>query len=75
MSIKLLEVELTDKDEIVVHLRPRLLRGVPAEASQHARGAAKEALMAMRTLLDVAIKRMDVQEKPGVKGKTRIKVQ
>jgi len=75
MGTKLLEVELTDNDELVVHLRPRLLRGLPAETTQHARGAAKEVMMAMRTLLDVAIKRIEVQEKPGVKSKTKIKVE
>lgn len=75
MATKLLEVELTDKEELVVRLRPGMARLVPQEAAQHARGAVKETLMAMRTLLDVTIKKMDAQEKPGVKGKTKIKVQ
>jgi len=46
---------------------PRLFH-LPEETRQHLRAARRERMLAMRSLIDAAIKRLDEGEKPGHKA-------
>jgi hypothetical protein len=51
----------------LLHVRlplPRVLR-LPEETRQHLRAARRERMLAMRSLIDAAIQRLDEGEKPG----------
>lgn len=54
---RLLEVEYSREEGVVVHLRPGLRQAFPQESLRHWRSANREFLLALRSLLDGAIER------------------
>ncbi|MEK7778167.1 MAG: hypothetical protein AAB303_06035 [Chloroflexota bacterium] len=74
---RLLEVEYSRDEGMVVHVRPRMMRLVPHEARIHWRNAGREYLLAMRSLLDAAIEGMPSEEpgEPGRAGRRRQRVE
>ncbi|MBI4201316.1 MAG: hypothetical protein HY531_03380 [Chloroflexi bacterium] len=74
---RLLEVEYRKGDEIVVRLRPHLLKMVPQESLRHWRNSNRELLLAVRSLLDKAIERMEpgAPDAQGRRGRRRQRVE
>ncbi len=75
MSDKILEVEHRPGEEIVVHLRPPKLGPVGNAAKEHLLTARKEMLLAIRGVIDAAIKYTETEEKAKGKGRKKIEVQ
>lgn len=71
MGGKVLEVEHQPGEEWVLHFKPPMLRLLPEEVRSHLYGARKEGLLALRSLLDHAIERIEEREKAKGKGKTK----
>ena len=62
-------------EEFVLRFKPPLSKLMPDEARQHARLARKEVLLAIRSMLDAAIERVDESEKNTEKRRAKIKVE
>jgi len=73
MGERILEVEHEPGEELVVRFRPPKFGAVSGPARQHLLAAHKEMLLALRSLLDVAIEYADEAGKK--KGKTRAKIE
>ena len=58
---RILEINSGDDGEIVFTLTPS--RGLPEPTREHLRTASREALLALRSLLDEAIQRLEAKEK------------
>ncbi len=72
MSDSIFEVEYHPGEEVVLRFKSPRLRGLPDATRQHLSAARKEMLLALRSMLDRAIERM---EKPGeTTGRKRSKV-
>ncbi len=70
------EVSSGSSGELVVTLRPKMLRVLPASTRAHLKQANKEALLALRTCLDWAIERMDEEQPaPPPRRRRRVPVQ
>jgi len=63
---------LFDIERKVVDL---FLDSIPGEAKEHAKSARKEQLMALRSLLDTSIKKLEEAEKKGKKGPKKVEVE
>lgn len=74
MGEKILEVEHNPGEELVLRIRPPLLRLLPEEAMGHLRKARKERLLALKSMIDGAIERMEEGEKTQGKGRTKIEI-
>ena len=73
MTESLFEVEYKS-GEFVLKFRPGRLRVTPEATVDHLKAANKEVLLAMRGLLDRAIERMEPQQKPPGRKRTRVEV-
>ena len=77
-SRRLLEVECRRGEEVVVHFRPCLLAGVPRASLRHWRNANREFLLAVRSLLDGIIERMEPADAEAqgrrARGRRRVEV-
>ena len=72
---RLVEVDYSRDEGVVIHVRPRAMRLVPKESMQHLRSANHECLLAMRTLLDAVIeKTAPSEEAPQGRRRRRIEV-
>ena len=72
MSASIFEVEYHPGEEVVLHFKAPKFRGLPDSTRQHLLVARKEMLLALRSMLDRAIERM---EEPGeTKGRKRSKI-
>jgi len=73
MSNSIFEIEHRPGEEVVLRFKSPQFRHLPDSTKQHLRSARKEALLALRSMLDRAIERA---EEPGEKKrKTKIEVQ
>ena len=72
MSEKILEVE-RNSEEVTLRFRRPVFQLLPTEAKAHFKAAHKETLLAMRSLLDNAIERLERSQ--GGKGKKRAKIE
>jgi hypothetical protein len=62
MAEKLFEVEHTPGEELVFRFRKPALSLLPPEVREHLLGARKETLLALRTMVDAAITRLEEEE-------------
>ena len=74
MGEKILEVEHNPGEELVLRIKPPLLRMLPEEAMGHLRKARKERLLALKSMIDRAIERMEGREKTHGEGRTKIEI-
>jgi hypothetical protein len=70
-----IEWEYDPEDGLVLRIRPAFRRLLSEEARAHVRGSRREMLMALRSLIDVTIQKMDEKAKTPAKTHTRIKVE
>lgn len=75
MSEKILEIEHHPGEEVVLRFKAPSLCLMPEETRNHFRTARKEMLLALRSLLDKAIERVEEVEKTRAKKRTKIEVQ
>ena len=75
MQESIFEVEHRPTGEIIVRFKSPSMAIVPEEVKSHFRTAQKEALLALRSLLDQAIERTEAAEKPKTKKRNKIEVQ
>lgn len=73
MAEKIFEIEHQPGEELVLRFKGPILSMMPEAARSHFRVAQKEALLALRSLLDVAIERAEKAEKPKQRTKVEIK--
>ncbi len=72
MSDSVFEVEYHPGEEVVLRFKAPKFRGLPDSTRQHLLVARKEMLLALRSMLDRAIEKM---EEPGeTKGRKRSKI-
>jgi len=62
-------------EEFILRFKPPLGKIAPDETRSHVRVARKEMLLALRSLVDAAIVRLEEPEKTGEKGRTKIEVE
>lgn len=74
MAGRLFEVHTGPEGEVVFRFRPRRLRGVSREAREHLRRSAVEFLLAFRTFIDDAVRRLEGEEEQRPRRR-RIEVQ
>ncbi len=74
MGEKILEVEHNPGEELVIRIKVPLLRLLPEEARGHLYKARKERLLALKSLIDRAIERMEGREKTQGEGRTKIEI-
>ena len=74
MAEKLFECEWTPEGEIVLRIKKPGLKLLAPEVRGHLLGARKEMLSALRSLIDVALEKMDEKESPRTR-RTKIKVE
>ena len=72
---RLVEVDYSRDEGVVIHVRPRAMRLVPREGMQHLRNANRECLLAMRTLLDAVIERTAPSEEKEKQGPRRRRIE
>ncbi len=72
MAERVFEVEHETGEEIVIRIKIPKLSGV---ARGHLRSAHKEGLLALRSLIDVAIERAERAEKPKERKQERVEVE
>jgi len=75
MAERILELERRPGEEYVLRFRPSKLRFLPETTRQHTRAAQKELLLAVRSLIDGAIERLEEAEKRKGKPRTKIEVE
>jgi hypothetical protein len=74
MGERIFEFEHQPGEEFVLRFRPRGARWLPDETRTHVYGARKEMLLALRSLIDRTIERIDEVEKGG-KRRTKIDIE
>ncbi len=74
MTDKILECEYRPGEEFVIRFRPPKLPMMSEPTKEHLRAARKEMLLAVRSMIDQAIQRIDETERAGAKGPTKIEV-
>lgn len=75
MSDSIFEVEYRPGEEVVLRFKSPKLRRLPDSTRQHLLAGEREALLALRTILDRAIEKTEKPEKAPTKKRTKIKVQ
>ena len=75
MAERIFEIEYHPGEEVVLHFKVPGLSIMPEATKGHFRMAHKEMLLALRSLLDMAIERAEKAEKTKTKGRTKIEVQ
>ena len=74
MSDSVFEVEYHPGEEVVLRFKLPRLRGLPDSTKQHLLVARKEVLLALRSMLDRAIERMEESGETEGKRRSKIKV-
>ena len=74
MAEKVFEIEYHPGEEVVLRFKAPILSVVPEATRGHFRIAHKEALLALRSLLDKAIERAEEAEKTKAEERTKIEV-
>ncbi len=75
MSDSIFEMEYRPGEEVVLRFKSPRIRGLPASTRRHLLAGGREALLALRDILDGAIERTERSEKAPRKKRTRVKVQ
>jgi hypothetical protein len=75
MSNSIFEVEYRPGEEVVLRFKSPRLRGLPDSTRLHLLAGGREALLALRDILDRAIERMEKAEEAPRRKRTRVKVQ
>jgi hypothetical protein len=75
MGERFLECEHSPEEGLTIRFKPSSFHLLPDATMGHVRTAKKEVLLAVRSLLDVAIERLEKEEKVGGQGPTKIDVQ
>jgi len=75
MSDSIFEVEYHPGEEVVLRFKPPKFRGLPDSTRQHLLVARKETLLALRSMLDKAIEKMEEPGETGRRKKNKIEVQ
>ncbi len=75
MAEKVFEIEYHPGEEVVLRFKAPILSVMPEATRGHFRTAHKEALLALRSLLDKAIERAEEAEKTKAKKRTKIEVE
>ena len=75
MSDSIFEVEHRPNEEIVLRFKSPKFWGLSDSTRQHLLAAQKEMLLALRSMLDRAIERIEESEKAKRRKKTKIEVQ
>ena len=75
MAERIFEIEHHPGEEVVLRFKLPGLSIMPEATRSHLRMAGKEALLALRSLLDRAIEQAEKAEKPKAKKRTKIEVQ
>lgn len=75
MAEKILECDHSPEEGLVIRFRPASFRLLPDASVEHLRAAKREVLLALRSLLDVAIERLEKEGKAGSTGRSKIEVQ
>lgn len=70
-----IEWEYDTEEGLTLHIRPKFRKLVLGEARSHVRASRKEMLLAFRSLIDAAVKKMDEKEKAPEKRRTKIKIE
>jgi hypothetical protein len=70
-----IEWEYNPDDGLVLHVRPMFRQLLSEQTRGHVRASRKEMLLALRSLIDVAVDKMEEKEKASGKGRTKIKVE
>ena len=74
MTDRILECEYHPGEEFVLRFRPPKLQMMSEPTREHLRAARKEMLLAVRSMIDQAIRRIEEAEGAGEKGPTKIEV-
>ena len=75
MSDSIFEVEYRPGEEVVLRFKSPRLRGLPDSTRRHLLAGGREALLALRDILDRAIERMEKAKEAPSRKRTRVKVQ
>ena len=75
MGEHIFTVERKPGEEIVFRFRPGGLPRLPQETRRHVYEAKKETLLALRSLIDRAVARVEEKEKAGGQGRTKIDIE
>ncbi len=75
MSERIFECEQDPDGGLVLRFHSLKMPGCPGEAREHMGAAGREALLAVRSLIDWSIERLDEMDKKTPKKRTRIKVE
>ena len=75
MSNSIFEIEHRPGEEVVLRFKSPQLRHLPDSTKKHLRSARKEALLALRSMLDRAIERAEETEGKKTRKRTKIEVQ
>ncbi len=75
MRDTIFEVEYHPGEEVVLRFKLPRFRGFPDSTKQHLSVARKEMLLALRSMLDRAIERMEVPGETKGRRRSKIKVQ
>jgi hypothetical protein len=63
------------QEGLTLHIKPVFGKMALGEAGAHARASRREMLLALRSLIDATVKKMDEREKAPVKRRTKIKIE
>jgi hypothetical protein len=74
MTDRILECEYHPGEEFVLRFRPPKLQMVSEPTREHLRTARKEMLLAIRSMIDMAIQRIEKAEGASAKNVTKIEV-
>ncbi len=75
MSDSIFEVEYRPGEEVVLRFKSPRLRGLPDSTRRHLLAGGREALLALRDVLDRAIERAEKAEAAPRRKRTKVKVQ
>ena len=74
MANKIIEIEHHPGGELVLRFKKPVFSILPEATRGHLRTARRETLLALRSLLDKEIERVEKKEKAGAKKRTEIEV-
>ncbi len=75
MGQRIFEIEHQPGEQFVLRFRPYALCWLPEETRSHIFGARKEMLLALRSIIDRAIERVEEREKSEAKSRTNIEIE
>ena len=75
MTRSFVEINYNSKDGFTLHVRPKDLNLIPEPTLKHARNAGKEILLAMRSIVDQAIERVEEPREGKPPRRRRIKIE